>query len=136
MVQFEDGSIKAQMGLPDMKLPILFALSYPRRLKSGFQRFNFADYPALTFEKPDMKTFRNLALAFEAIDKGGNMPCILNAANEIAVREFLNDKIRFLEMSSVIEECMVKVPYVKSPAYDDYVATDAETRRKAIEIIG
>jgi len=136
MVQFEDSSIKAQMGLPDMKLPILFALSFPRRLKSGFQRFNFADYPALTFEKPDLETFRNLALAFEAIRHGGNMPCILNAANEVVVDAFLKDQIGFLEMSDVIEKCTRNVTFVKKPSFEDYVDTDTETRIKAKEIIG
>ena len=99
LVQFEDGSIKAQLGLPDMRLPIQFALSYPERLKSAFPRFDFAKYPALTFEKPDTETFRNLALAFEALAQGGNMPCVLNAANEVAVEEFLQDRIGFLQMS-------------------------------------
>ena len=103
MVQFEDGSIKAQMGLPDMKLPILYALSYPERLKSNLKRFSFPDYPNLTFEQPDYKKFRNLALAFESMKKGGNIPCALNAANEIAVESFLNDKISFIQISDIIE---------------------------------
>ncbi len=135
MVQFEDGSIKAQLGLPDMKLPIQFALSYPRRLKSDFPRMNFADYPQLTFEQPDVQTFRNLALAYEALNRGGNVPCILNAANEIAVSEFLKERIGFLEMSDVVETCLSKIPYITSPCYEDYVETDKETRIKAIEII-
>lgn len=135
MVQFQDGSIKAQLGLPDMKLPIQFALSYPRRLPADFPRMNFADYPQLTFEQPDMQTFRNLALAFEALNKGGNMPCILNAANEIAVSEFLKERIGFLEMSDVVETCLLKMPYITSPCYEDYVETDKETRIKAQEII-
>jgi 1-deoxy-D-xylulose-5-phosphate reductoisomerase len=134
-VQFEDGSIKAQMGLPDMKLPIQFALGYPNRLKADFPRFNFAQYPSLTFEQPDSKTFRNLALAFEALDRGGNMPCIINAANEVAVAEFLKDRIGFLEMSDLIATCMQKVDFVQHPTYDDYVATDAATRRMAEELI-
>lgn len=135
MVQFEDGSIKAQMGLPDMKLPIQFAMAYPHRLKSAFPRFNFADYPALTFEKPDMETFRNLELAFDALKKGGNMPCILNAANEIAVAEFLKDRIGFLDISNVVEHCMNKIDFINVPSYEDYVNTDKETRIKALEII-
>jgi 1-deoxy-D-xylulose-5-phosphate reductoisomerase len=128
MVQFEDGSIKAQMGLPDMRLPIQYALSYPHRLKSDFPRFNFIDFPSFSFEKPDTSTFRNLKLAFFALEKGGNMPCILNAANEVAVNEFLNDAIGFLEISEIIENCMVKVPYIAQPSYEDYVNTDKEAR--------
>jgi 1-deoxy-D-xylulose-5-phosphate reductoisomerase len=135
MVQFEDGSIKAQMGLPDMKLPIQFALSYPHRLKTDFPRMNFADYPQLTFEQPDTKTFRNLDLAYHALNQGGNMPCILNAANEIAVSEFLKERIGFLEMSDVVETCLSKMPYITTPRYEDYVQTDKETRIKAQEII-
>lgn len=135
IVQFEDGSMKAQMGLPDMKLPIQFALGYPNRLKSDFPRFNFLDYPQLTFEQADTETFRNLALAFEALNQGGNQPCILNAANEIAVDAFLKDKIGFLEMSDIIEQSMTKVSFIKKPNYDDYVATDAETRVLALEMI-
>lgn len=135
IAQFEDGSMKAQMGLPDMKLPIQFALAYPNRLKSDFPRFNFLDYPELTFEQPDKETFRNLALAFEALEKGGNQPCILNAANEIAVDAFLKDQIGFLEMSDIIEQSMQRVSFIKKPNYDDYVATDAETRRLALEMI-
>ena len=133
MVQFEDGSIKAQMGLPDMKLPIQFALSYPERLKSDFQRFNFADYPSLTFEQPDPETFRNLGLAYQSLAQGGNMPCILNAANEIAVEAFLNDRIGFLEMSDVVETCMAKSAFIQTPDSDDNVSTDVETRRIAKE---
>lgn len=133
LVQFEDGSIKAQLGLPDMRLPIQFALGYPNRLKSEFPRFNFANFPSLTFEQPDLETFRNLALAFEALDKGGTMPCIINAANEVAVAAFLEDKIGFLAMSDIIETCMAKVSFTQCPTYDDYVATDAETRRVARE---
>jgi len=135
MVQFEDGSIKAQMGLPDMKLPIQFALNYPERLKSDFPRFDFANYPALTFEKPDTETFRNLALAFEAMSKGGNMPCVLNAANEVAVAAFLKDQIGFLEMSQLVERCLDKVDYIANPKYEDYVHTDSETRIKALEMV-
>jgi 1-deoxy-D-xylulose-5-phosphate reductoisomerase len=132
-VQFEDGSIKAQLGLPDMRLPIQFALSYPNRLKSNFPRFNVIDYPSLTFEPPDTETFRNLALAFAAMDKGGNMPCVLNAANEVAVAGFLNDRVGFLEMSAIVEHCLEKMDYITSPSYDDYVYTDRETRIRALE---
>jgi 1-deoxy-D-xylulose-5-phosphate reductoisomerase len=135
MVQFEDGSIKAQMGLPDMRLPIQYALSYPDRLVSDFPRFNFVDYPELTFEQPDLKTFRNLALAYSALEKGGNMPCILNAANEIAVDSFLKDEIGFLEISELIESCMSSMMFIKNPSLEDYVSTDKETRKKAKEII-
>lgn len=135
IVQFEDGSMKAQLGLPDMRLPIQFAMSYPQRLKSEFPRFDFAQYPALTFEKPDTETFRNLALAFEALNRGGNMPCVLNAANEVAVAEFLKERIGFLEMSEVVEQCLAKMNYIPSPGYEDYVHTDGETRMKALELI-
>lgn len=135
MVQFEDGSIKAQMGLPDMRLPINYALSFPRRLKSGFPRFDFARYPSLTFEQPDLKNFRNLALAFKALEKGGNMPCILNAANEVAVSSFLKEKIAFTGMSEVIESCMNHVNHVKNPSLDELLLTDKETRKRAKEII-
>ena len=134
-VQFEDGSLKAQLGVPDMRLPIQFAMTYPNRLKSEFPRFDFAQYPMLTFEKPDTETFRNLALAFEALHRGGNMPCVLNAANEVAVSEFLEEKIGFLEMSEVVERCLEKMDYVRSPVYEDYVNTDRETRIRALEII-
>lgn len=135
LVQFEDGSIKAQMGLPDMRLPIQFALGYPDRLKSSFERFSFTNHPLLTFEQPDTQTFRNLQLAYDALGQGGNVPCIINAANEIAVAAFLEDKIGFLEMTDVIEACMNNVPFVANPTYDDYVQTDTETRRKATERI-
>lgn len=135
LVQFEDGSIKAQLGLPDMRLPIQFALTYPNRLKSDFPRFDFRNYPSLNFEKPDMETFRNLALAFEALHKGGNMPCVLNAANEVAVAEFLKDRVGFLEMSAIVEQCLHKMAYIKSPSYEDYVETDKETRIRAFEIL-
>ena len=135
IVQFEDGSMKAQMGLPDMKLPIQFALAYPNRLKSDFPRFNFMDYPELTFEQPDLKTFKNLAFAFDAMDRGGNAACILNAANEVAVDAFLKDKVKFLGMSDIIESCMQKVTFVAQPSYDDYVATDGATRILAQELI-
>ncbi len=133
MVQFEDGSIKAQMGLPDMRLPIQYALAYPQRLRNDFPRFDFAKYTNLTFEEPDIETFRNLALAFEAMHRGGNAPCVLNAANEIAVREFLDNRIGFLEMPEVVERCLDTVPFIKNPALQDYVETDRETRIKALE---
>ncbi|WP_025764032.1 1-deoxy-D-xylulose-5-phosphate reductoisomerase [Dyadobacter tibetensis] len=129
MVQFEDGSIKAQMGLPDMKLPIQYALGYPRRIKSDFPRFNFMEYPELTFEQPDLNTFRNLGLAYEALRKGGNLACIVNAANEIAVDAFLKDRVGFLEISDLIIEAIAKVPFIKNPALEDYIETDAATRR-------
>ena len=127
-VQFEDGSIKAQLGLPDMKLPIQYALGFPERLKNSFKRFNFLDYPNLTFEKPDRKTFRNLDLAYTAMSKGGNVPCILNAANEIAVAAFLKDEIGFLNMSDLIANCMEKITFVPNPSYEDFVETDKQTR--------
>jgi len=135
MVQFHDGSIKAQMGLPDMKLPIQYALAYPARIKNNFKRFDFAEYANLTFEKPDTKTFRNLALAFEAIKQGGNMPCIVNAANEIAVAGFLNGGIGFVTMSDVIESCMQHVSFKADPSLDDYLNTDRETRIFAQNLI-
>lgn len=135
LVQFEDSSIKAQLGLPDMRLPIQFAMTYPDRVKSDFPRFDFAKFPALTFEKPDTETFRNLALAFQALEQGGNMPCVLNAANEVAVASFLEDKVGFLQMSDVVEQCLAKIPYIKSPKLEDYISTDQETRRMAKELI-
>lgn len=135
LVQFRDSSIKAQLGLPDMRLPIQYALGYPERLNSDFPRFNFASYPALTFEPPDTETFRNLALAFKAMERGGNMPCVLNAANEIAVAEFLKDRIGFLEMSDVVEKCLSAVSFVSKPSLEDYVETDSETRRLANQLI-
>ncbi len=128
IVQFEDGSMKAQMGLPDMKLPIQYALAYPQRLKNRLPRFNFLDYPELTFEKPDTNSFRNLNIAFEALRTGGNMPCIINAANEVVVAEFLNNHIGFLQMSDIIEACMNRVSYIKKPSLEDYIETDRETR--------
>jgi 1-deoxy-D-xylulose-5-phosphate reductoisomerase len=135
MVQFEDGSMKAQMGLPDMKLPIQYALHYPYRLKSSFPRFNFMDYPSLTFEKPDPETFRNLAIAYQALEKKGNAACIVNAANEIAVEAFLQDKIGFLEISDVIIESIARIAYVENPTYLDYVNTNEATRRFALGMI-
>ena len=134
-VQFEDGSIKAQLGVPDMKLPIQYALGFPERLKNTFKRFSFMDYPNLTFEKPDLETFRNLQLAYNAMEKAGNMPCILNAANEIAVAAFLKDKIGFLNMSDLIADCMEKITFVSNPKLEDYVATNKETRILANELL-
>lgn len=133
MVQFTDGSIKAQLGLPDMKLPIQYALSYPARFNNDFPRFNFDLYSQFTFEKPDLETFRNLQLSFDALEKAGNMPCILNAANEIAVAKFLNDEVGFLEMSDLIEDAMQRINFVEQPSYDDYVATDHATRILTLE---
>jgi 1-deoxy-D-xylulose-5-phosphate reductoisomerase len=128
MVQFEDGSIKAQMGLPDMRLPIQYALGYPMRLKSSFPRFSFTDHPKLTFEKPDLTLFRNLELAFNALNKGGNMPCIMNAANEIVVEAFLKDSVKFLQMPAIIEKVMAAMPFISHPDLEDYQLTDQETR--------
>ena len=128
IVQFDDGSMKAQMGLPDMKLPIQYALTYPQRTITDFPRFDFLNYPTLSFEKADTATFQNLALAFDAMKKGGNMPCILNAANEEVVAAFLNDQIGFLEMSDAIADCMQKITFIERPNYEDYVATDTESR--------
>jgi len=135
LVQFEDASMKAQMGLPDMRVSIQFALGYPERLRADFPRFSFSDYPNLTFEKPDMETFKNLAIAFEVGEKGGNLPCILNAANEIAVQGFLKDLVGFLEISEVIEYCLGKVGYICNPSLEDLMETDKETRAKALELI-
>ncbi|UIR57224.1 1-deoxy-D-xylulose-5-phosphate reductoisomerase [Sphingobacterium sp. SRCM116780] len=135
LVQFQDGSMKAQLGLPDMKLPIQYALTYPNRLQNSFERFNFLDYPQLTFEKPDLETFKNLALAYDSLRKKGNCACVLNAANEIVVDSFLKDKISFLGMSDVIEEVLAKVNYLARPSLDDYIETDYMARRIAKEII-
>lgn len=128
IVQFEDGSMKAQMGLPDMKLPIQYALGYPKRMKANFPRFNFLNYPTLTFEQPDKATFKCLQLAFDAMHKGGNMPCILNAANEVAVSYFLQDKIGFLDIANMVEEAMNHVPHICTPTLEDYIETDRKTR--------
>ncbi len=134
MVQFNDGSIKAQLGLPDMKLPIQYALGYPDRLQNDFKRFSFLDYPSFTFEQPDLKTFRNLQLAYDASNAGGNMPCVLNAANEVAVDAFLKEKIGFLQMSNVIEETLNKVEFVDKPSLEDYIQTDKLSRQIAQEV--
>ncbi len=123
------------MGVPDMKLPIQYALSYPNRVKNKFKRFDFYDYPQLTFEKPDVNTFRNLGLAFEALNTGGNMPCIINAANEIAVAAFLADDLGFLAMSDVVETCMQKIGFLQNASLDDYLNTDKETRIFAQNLI-
>ncbi|WBA40246.1 1-deoxy-D-xylulose-5-phosphate reductoisomerase [Hymenobacter canadensis] len=135
LVQFEDGSLKAQLGVPDMKLPIQYALGYPQRLANQFPRFHFLDYPQLTFEPADTTAFRNLALAFGAMELGGNAPCVLNAANEVAVAAFLRDEVGFLEMSDVVEECLSRVSYLANPSLDDYVLTDKEARRVAQECL-
>lgn len=135
MVQFEDGAVIAQLGIPDMKLPIAYALSYPKRMRSSAPRLDFSNYATLTFEKPDTLRFRNLAYAIEALNKGGNMPCILNAANEIVVDAFLHDRIGFIEMSDIIEQTMTKAAYINTPSYDDYVMTDEEGRQIAKNLI-
>lgn len=135
MVQFEDGAVIAQLGIPDMKLPISYAFSYPKRLKSKAPRLDFNQYATFTFEEPDMKRFRNLAFAFDAIRKGGNMPCILNAANEVVVAAFLQDRVGFLQMSEIIEKTMEKASFITVPSYEDYVATDAEARRIAESLL-
>ena len=131
MVQFQDGSIKAQLGLPDMKLPIQYAFSYPERLQTNYPRVDFRQYASLTFEEPDLKRFRNLQLAYKALAKGGSMPCVLNAANEIAVDAFLKDRIGFLEMSDLIEKTMALTEFIEKPTYDDYVAVDTAARERA-----
>jgi len=135
IVQFTDGSMKAQMGVPDMKLPIQYAINYPDRLKNNFKRFNFLDYPNFSFQQADRETFRNLDLAFKALRRGGNMPCILNAANEIVVEAFLNDKIGFLEMSDVIEQCMEEISFTEKPQLTDYLETDKHSRILAGELV-
>lgn len=135
IVQFEDGSMKAQMGLPDMKLPIQYAIAYPNRISSDFPRFNFMDYPNLTFEQPDRKTFKNLDLAFTALDKKGNSACVLNAANEVSVQAFLDDKIKFLDIAEINQQTMEKVEFVAKPSYEDYVKTDELARIRAKELV-
>jgi len=133
IAQFEDGSMKAQMGLPDMKLPIQYALTYPRRLSNTFPRFNFLDYPSLTFEAPDFKAFRNLGLAFEALAKEGNAPAVLNAANEIAVARFLNDEIAFAQLPDVVEHALSRVSFQSTPDLKSLLASDTEARALANE---
>ena len=135
MVQYEDGAVKAQLGMPDMRLPIQYAFSYPQRIKASFDRLDFSTMTELTFEQPDTNRFRCLALAYEALNKGGNMACIVNAANEVVVSAFLKERISFLRMSEVIEQSMAKVPFIQTPTYEDYVATDAEARRIAESLI-
>lgn len=135
MVQFEDGSIKAQMGVPDMKLPIQYALGFPSRINNDFPRFSFKKYNTLTFEEPDLKTFRNLSLAMQALEKGGNLPCIMNAANEIAVYAFLRNRIGFLEMTDVIERVMNEVPFISNPTLSDYFDSDGEARTLAADMM-
>lgn len=135
MVQFEDGSIKAQMGLPDMKLPIQYALGFPTRIKNDFPRINFKKYPSLSFEEPDLKTFRNLGLAIEALQKGGNVPCVLNAANEIAVWAFLKNRIGFLDITAVVEKTMSKIDFMENPSLQDYFDSDGEARNFAASLL-
>jgi 1-deoxy-D-xylulose-5-phosphate reductoisomerase len=135
MVQFEDGSIKAQMGLPDMKLPIQYAMAFPQRIPNDFPRYDFRRPNTLTFEEPDIKTFRNLALAMEALKQGGNMPCILNAANEIAVYAFLKNRIGFLDMTEVVERTMERISYLENPTLEEYFETDGEARNFAASLI-
>lgn len=135
MVQFEDGSIKAQMGLPDMKLPIQYALGFPQRIKNDFPRFDFRKFETLSFEEPDTRTFRNLALATEALNKGGNLPCVMNASNEIAVWAFLRNRIGFLDMMVVVEKAMKHVPFINNPTLEDYLESDAEARGYAAELV-
>ena len=135
MVQFEDGSIKAQMGLPDMKLPIQYALGFPERMKNDFPRFNFKKYPSLTFEEPDYKTFRNLGLAIDALKAGGNRPCVLNAANDIAVWAFLKNRIGFLDITAVVEKTMEKIPFIEKPTIDEYYESDGEARNFAASVM-
>lgn len=135
MVQFEDGSIKAQLGLPDMRIPIQFALSYPYRFKSDFPRCDFSKFNTLNFEQPDLESFRNLQLAYDALLKAGNMPCILNAANEVVVAAFLKGRVGFLQMSDIIADSMAKISYIASPNLEDYLNTDKETRIKTLELI-
>ena len=135
MVQFQDGSVKAQMGLPDMKLPIQYALAFPQRLPNTFPRYDFKKPNTLSFEEPDTKTFRNLVLATEALFKGGNLPCVLNAANEIAVYAFLRNRVGFLDMTDVVERTMEKVPFIAQPSLEDYFESDAAAREFAATLI-
>jgi 1-deoxy-D-xylulose-5-phosphate reductoisomerase len=135
LVQFKDGSMKAQMGLPDMKLPIHYAMAYPERVQSNFPRFNFMAYPQLTFQQPDRDVFRNLDLAYQAMNQGGNMPCIINAANEVVVNAFLEDRIGFLEMSDVIARCMSDIAFIAEPTLNNYLETDQHTRIFAGQLV-
>ncbi len=135
MVQFEDGAVKAQLGMPDMRLPIQYAFSYPNRIHASFERLDFSTYNNLTFEEPDTHRFPNLALAYEALRQGGNMPCIVNAANEVMVSAFLQDRVKFFSMSRIIEQAMQQISFIRKPTYEDYVATDAETRKLAASLL-
>lgn len=135
MVQFEDGSIKAQMGMPDMKLPIQYAMAFPNRIANSFPRLDFKRFNTLTFEEPDLRTFRNLALAIEALGKGGNLPAVMNAANEVAVYAFLRNRVNFLDMTDVIEKTMHKIPFVENPTLEEYFESDGEARTFAADII-
>jgi 1-deoxy-D-xylulose-5-phosphate reductoisomerase len=135
LVQFEDGSMKAQLGLPDMKLPILYAMAYPQRVKTDWPRFNFMDYPQFTFEKPRIEVFRCLGLAFEALEQGGNAPCILNAANEIAVARFLNDEIKFLQIAETVEKTLQQASFIAKPSLEELIASDTEARGIAASIL-
>ena len=135
MVQFEDGSIKAQMGLPDMKLPIQYALAFPQRIANNFPRYDFKKPNTLNFEEPDLRTFRNLALAIEALEKGGNMPCILNAANEIAVFAFLRNRIGFLDITEMVERTMSKIKFIEKPSLEELFESDGEARNFAASLI-
>jgi 1-deoxy-D-xylulose-5-phosphate reductoisomerase len=135
LVQFEDGALKAQLGMPDMRVPIQYALAYPERLASDFPRFRFSDYPTLTFDTPDTENFRNLALSYEALHQGGNIACSLNASNEIAVKAFLDRKIAFTEMACINEAVMMKTSLVNEPSYEDYVETDREARERAVSLV-
>lgn len=135
LVQFQDGSMKAQMGLPDMKLPIQYALTYPKRFPTSFPRFNFMDYPQLTFEQPDRETFRNLDLAYQALEKGGTAACALNAANEVSVQLFLEDKIKFLDIARINEFVMNETPFVVQPDLTAYVETDTLARQLAFNYL-
>lgn len=136
LVQFKDGSMKAQMGLPDMKLPIQYALTYPNRLQTDFERFNFMDYPTLTFEQPDLETFTNLRLAYDVMEQGGNMPCVLNAANEISVAAFLNDEIKFLDIASINKKTVSGIDFIKNPSIEQLFETDLQARDFASNLIG
>ena len=135
MVQFTDGSIKAQIGLPDMRLPIQYAIAFPHRVHNDYKRLDFKDFPKLTFEPADYKTFRNLAIAKEVLFKGGNAACVMNAANEMVVHAFLQNKVGFLEMSEMIEKTLEQVPFIEHPALEDYKESDAEARIYAAEFI-
>jgi 1-deoxy-D-xylulose-5-phosphate reductoisomerase len=135
MVQFEDGSIKAQMGLPDMKLPIQYAMAFPQRIPNDFPRCDFRKVNSLTFEEPDLKTFRNLVLATEALKKGGNLPCVMNAANEIAVYAFIRNRIGFLDMTDLIERTMESIPFIERPTLQQYYDSDGEARSLAADIL-